>query len=202
MRILFLLMVLANIALFAWGWFLHPGSDLRRIAPQPPPGTLQLLGQAASSSAGRVDCFELAGLVDREQAARLTSDLRARGLAVHAVNGQKMEPLGYWVYLPPADSLEDAQVLARRLSDQGVDDYVFVVGRQKANAISLGVYPTRTEAVRRQREITSLGYEPVVEQRFIPRDAVNLEVKGASSQLPPAPDSSKWTHANCQVQGF
>ncbi len=202
MRILFLLMLLANIALFAWGWFMHPGADVRRIAPEPPPGTLQLEGQTTSSAAPQADCFELAGLVDREQAARLTSDLRARGLAVHAVSGQKMEPLGYWVYLPPADSLEDAQVLARRLSEQGVDDYVFVVGREKANAISLGVYPTRIEAVRRQREIAGLGYEPVVEQRFIPRDAVNLEVKGMRTLLPPAPESSKWTPANCQGQGF
>lgn len=203
MRLLFLLVLLANIALFTWGWFFHSGSTGGRIAPEPPPGTLQLEGTSTSSAKDpRGQCFELAGLVDQHQAARVQADLQQRGLPVHAVLAQTMEPLGYWVFLPPADSLEDAQAVAQQLSDDGVDDYVFVVGSKKANAISLGVFPTQAEAEQRQRRIAQLGYDPVVEKRFRPRRSVTLTVRGLRAQLPSPPEPSKWSPADCQGQGF
>ena len=74
--------------------------------------------------------------------------------------------VGYWVYIPPAVSLQLAQGVLRQLVNNDVSDAMIITEGTKANAISAGVYETEAEAKGRQDYLTQLGYEAKIEPLF------------------------------------
>jgi hypothetical protein len=107
--------------------------------------------------------------------------------------------LGYWVYLPPAASLEDAQEVGRRLAGKGVTDYVFVVGIEKANAISLGLYPDQETAQLRVAHLQTLGFEPKLERRYSRTAAVTIILQTEAEEPPPVSLTERWQSIVCKA---
>ena len=64
---------------------------------------------------------------------------------------------GYWVFLAPFATREEADKEVQRLTAAGVKDYYVIPRGTSANAISLGVYDRQEPAENRQRQLAALG---------------------------------------------
>lgn len=129
-------------------------------APQPPARICQTIGP----------------FLTHEDAQRLVDELAAAGPRAMIRVSQMQQPNGYWVYLPEMER-SVARRTVRELQAKGVEDYY--LGRQ--NVISLGLFSDRRTAEARVREITAMGYEPSVEERFKSRDMYWLDLEERES---------------------
>ncbi|MDN3517024.1 SPOR domain-containing protein [Aquisalimonas lutea] len=107
-------------------------------------------------------------VLDQEEAAGNLADAvtDAGGTAeVNTVSGR--EWVGFWVYLPDPESVDEAQATMDRLAEEGVSDYGYVGGEgEQQHAVSLGVFSTRERAERRQEDVRELGYAAEVAERY------------------------------------
>lgn len=141
MRALFLLLVLANAGYFAWAQFLSngdPGTDPQPLAREldaqklklvPPTGTPSLASAPAAKPAAAMPppaaylewgSFALADVAEAER--------RLSPLAPAERLGQRraQEQAGWWVFMPPQGSRQNALKKAAELKGLGVEDY-FVI---------------------------------------------------------------------------
>jgi len=211
LRVLFFLLLLVNAAFLGWQLFAPPSTPRSAAQPQPTgplrllselgPDQIRMVARAPAASARSSHCYRL-GPIDDEggSASTLEASLVKQGYKVDVLRQEQLEPLGWWVYLPPAPSLAEAQALAARLAERGIDDHVLVVGQEKANAVSLGLFPNRVAASERITQLRALGFEPQIEQRYARRAVALLTVRGASSP-PAAVAADGWEQIDCQGGG-
>lgn len=163
MRIAVFLLVLANLLLFVWGrgYLGTPAdSDARRaeqqlqadqvrvVARGEPPGANQRkeegdkTGERSISEACQV-WSELAS----DEADQIEKLLGEQFAAFRSSRRTVNESSGYWVYIPPLASKEDATRKTAELQQLGIQDY-FIVQASGPNqlAISLGTYRTEEAA--------------------------------------------------------
>ena len=76
----------------------------------------------------------------------------------------------FWVYISPNQSKEDALEKIESLKKKNITDYRFVNEGDMKNAISLGVFSSKSSANRRLKELTSKGFEV----SMIPNYEINL----------------------------
>jgi hypothetical protein len=130
-------------------------------------------------------CYALGPLGAEEPAAALRNWLGQRGASAELRWTTRQEPRSFWVYLPPAESPEQARELTARLTEAGVKDIMRLPAGAKANAISLGLYLRRPDAERRLAEIKRLGYDPAIEVRHRDVPEAWVDVRYASgAELP------------------
>jgi len=67
------------------------------------------------------------------------------------------------VYLPSFQDIEQARKVTQELRSKGIKDYQILAIKGSTNAISLGVFSHADTAKERIKEISRLGYEPVVQ---------------------------------------
>ncbi len=158
MRALFLLLLLANLAFYAWAHYLaqpDAGSDplplARQIDPQklplvPPPSAPGAAGAApaAARATASAACVEWGSftLFDAPGARRLLLPL---ALGARLSEQHVEETANWWVFIPPQADRQGAQRKGAELKALGIDDF-FVV-QDEGNyrwSISLGVF--RSEA--------------------------------------------------------
>jgi len=167
MRALFLILVFANVAFFAWRYYdehvaargsdpyaqqLNPErvrlvgpEELARLALARKPAACVELGPIAASDAGRAE--DAVGTI----AAGLKIALR-----------RVEEPARWWVYLPPFPTRAGAVQRAAELRRQGLDDISLVNDDpQWRNAISLGVFRSEEAAAKRAEELRRRGMRGV-----------------------------------------
>jgi len=165
-RTVFLLLVLANLAFFAWTHFiaeLDTQSDPRPIARQIAPEKLRILPlepsaksappvvpkPAPESAPARTACLEWGGFTVAE-AARAGEALAPLALGERLTQRQVDDTANWWVYIPPRPSKQDAQKKVGELKARGVDEY-FIVQEEGPYqyALSLGVFKTEAAATAR-----------------------------------------------------
>lgn len=179
-RVLFLLLLAANLGLAAW-LVLAPPLVQAQLPPADPGVTqLTLLSEREGPLA---DSAELARAPDSpgmNKDLRCTtlgpfptqSDLR-RAMAVltpltERIQYREVRALrsrGWWVYLPAFASRDQALTAARQLSAKGVRDYYVVTAGDQENTISLGLFRDGTNAARRRDEVKALGLDPQLNER-------------------------------------
>lgn len=202
MRTLFLALVLANVALFAWWRFLVPPDTAadpapleRQIEPQrfrivavaedaPTVPTAPPKPAAAAASSPPAACLEWGSftLADAPRAEKALDPL-----ALGARLGQRRveETAGWWVYIPPQGSRQGAQKKAAELKRLGVDDY-FVVQEEGPLrwAVSLGVFRSEEAAQARLAALRERGVQSaLVGSRETLVQKVWLQVRGADAAL-------------------
>lgn len=177
MRVVFLLLVLLNLAFFAWSRYLAPppaGTDPRPLAQQIEPGLLRILTPAevaamappakpkpaASVAAGGAPAAPVPPApapaticLDWGPLAPADAERAAQALAPLAL-GARLSQLAssgastWWVFIPPQPNLQAAQKKAAELKALGVSDYFIVEDTGPDRwAVSLGVF--RSEAAAR-----------------------------------------------------
>jgi hypothetical protein len=157
MRTLFLTLVLANVAFFAWWSQYFPPSEAsadgmlaRQIEPDKlkivPPADLTLLVPETQQPVALIDCLEWGSftLTDYPRAEKALEPL-----ALGSRLGQRRtdETAGWWVFIPPQGSRQAALRKAAELKALGVEDY-FIMGEESDSpwALSLGVFRSEQAA--------------------------------------------------------
>lgn len=116
----------------------------------------------AVASCGAFGPFER-GAVGRE----VIDLLKRRGFDASLRRDSLDKPVGYWVLIPPLADREAAVDKVNRLKESEITDIRrFVKGEQK-NGISLGVFSSRENALKRQKEIASKGHSTQIVPRTI-----------------------------------
>lgn len=189
-RLLFVLLGLANIALGAWLWLGQP-YPARDSLPASDPGVpmLQLLSElppeAGSVVAPAVGASLAAAAADTPAAGAdngrrcvalgpfgTPQDLRLARQALEPKversrvrQEQVTESGSWWVYLPPAANRVQALASARRLADRHISDYFVVSSGEHANSVSLGLFKDPDNARRRRDEVIAAGFPASMIQR-------------------------------------
>jgi hypothetical protein len=190
MRALFLLLVLANVALYGWWRYGAPtgAADPTPLARQIEPERLRVISASelrpALAQKAPV-CHEWGGFTPAD-AARAEQALEP--LALGSRLAQRRSDgiaAAWWVFIPPQASRPAAFKKAIELKELGVDDY-FVVQDEGEHrwAVSLGIFRTEEAAQARLAALRDKGVRTAqVGQRDAVVPRVWLQVKGVDAAL-------------------
>jgi hypothetical protein len=204
MRALFLALVLANLAFYAWWRSMEPGAApvARQIAPEklkivapsslPPvaPATKPSAPAPASAPAAAAApgtasaCIEW-GSFTLADAPRAEKALEPLALGPRLAQRRAEEVAAWWVFIPPQGNRQGALRKAAELKQLGVEEY-FIVQEEGEHrwALSLGVF--RTEEAARAR-LSALRGQGVRTARIGARETVVpkvwLQVKSVDAPL-------------------
>jgi hypothetical protein len=162
MRVIFLLLVLANLLFFGWAsWVDRPEPRVRAAASVP---ALQLApGSAARAAAGPTHCRSLGPYADEAGATAAGAVLARRGMVLRSRRVNATAADGYWVYIAAADPRQQQQAL-KRLARAGVRDAA-VVADDTGGRVSAGIFTEQQGAEERAAAVRRAGLEPVLEAR-------------------------------------
>lgn len=200
MRVLFLFLVLANLAFFAWAALLAPPettTDARPMRSQIEPGRVRVLAEAASvevtapkpkpapapepvAAATATACMEWGSftLADTPAAEKALEPL---ALGAKLSQRRAEETAGWWVYMPPQGNQANAQKKATELKGMGVEEWFIVRDEGKWRwAVSLGVFRTEEAAKNRLEALKQKGVRTaLVGERELQVPKNWLQVRGA-----------------------
>lgn len=172
MRVFFLMLLLANVAFFAWANFLSEGdtqSDPAPLKRQVAAEKLRILPPSAlakppaapapaeAQAPAAVACTEW-GAFAAADATRAGEALAPLALGPRLSQRQVDESASWWVYFPPRASRQDAQKKADEVKRLGIDDYFIVQDEGPFRfAVSLGVFKTEAAANNRLEALKAKG---------------------------------------------
>ena len=207
MRTAFLVLVLANLALFAWLRYgtpetADPAPMARQIAPdrlkvvapssvppvsaatKPPAPAVAAAPAVVAAAEPTLACMEW-GSFNFADAARAEQALEPLALGARLTQRRFDEHAGWWVFIPSQGNRQSALRKAAELKQLGVDEY-FIVQEEGALrwALSLGVFRTEEAA---QARLAALRGQGVRTARVGTRDTVVpkvwLQVKSVDAPL-------------------
>lgn len=201
MKLAFLLLLLVNLALFAWqrGFFgpvFETGREPQRIAHQVAPEKLRVLTpeqlaalrstakSAANTAAAKPACFEF-GDFDDDGLARVQARLATLALGERLQSRRVEGPGWHIVYIPPLQTRAEAERVAQDLRSRGVRDFV-VMGETSTlrNGIALGSFRDQELAQRHANELEKLGVKNVrVSERAASAEATRFEIRQVDAAL-------------------
>jgi hypothetical protein len=175
MRAAFLLLVLANLAFFAWSRYVAPpdaAADPLPLSRQIEPEKLKIVAPAdlpapvakksaavpqAAAQPAAAKCLEW-GSFTLADAPRAEKALEPLTLGPRLAQRRTEELAGWWVFIPPQANRPAAQKKAAELKALGVDDYFIVQedGEQRW-ALSLGVFRSEEAAQARLAALRTQG---------------------------------------------
>ena len=201
-RIVFFLLLLANLAFFAWVYF-----GTGRVSDEPQlmeqqlnPQEIRLLtsDQVAKLAAERakqiaerpkpprssaIACLEL-GAFNPGDAPRVQQALEPLALGSRLSQRRADEVASYWVFIPPLRSRQSANLKAAELKKLGVEDFFIVQEDPKFRlAISLGVFKTEEAANARLADLRKKGVRTA---RVGPKETSVQKVYFAIREVPDA----------------
>ncbi|MGE0874078.1 MAG: SPOR domain-containing protein [Burkholderiales bacterium] len=176
MRLVFLLLVLANLAFFAWSTLLHDadrGSDQKPLRAQIEPDRIRVLpatgmaaatapkpqapqpavaapapaaAPAAAPTQAVAACIEW-GSFTLTAAPAAEAALAPLALGTRLARRQVEETANWWVYMPPQGNRQNAQKKGAELKALGVEEWFIVADEGRWRwAVSLGVFRTEESA--------------------------------------------------------
>lgn len=200
MRALFFVLLLANVAFFAWSRYYAPADGstdrgpltrqiepekLRIVGPGEPVSSLPKPASAlASTGSTGSACLEWGGFTVAE-APRAEKAMEPLALGPRLAVRRSEESAGWWVFIPPQANRPAAMKKAAELKALGIEEY-FVVQEESPNrwAISLGIFRTEEAA---QAHLEGLRARGVRSAQVGARDAhvprVWLQVKQVDAPL-------------------
>jgi len=210
-RVLFLFLVLANVALYVWsrGDAADNAPAARPIEPQrlkviapsdvpkPAPVAKKSAPAAAPAAAAPVACMEW-GSFPVADAPRYEKALEPLGLGERLAQRRTEELAGWWVYIPSQKNRQGALRKAAELKKLGIDEFFIVQeeGEQRW-ALSLGVFRSEEAA---QARLAALRTQGVRSARVGTRETVVpkvwLQVKSVD-----APLAARLKEIAAQVEG-
>ncbi len=210
-RVLFLLLVLANLVFLVWaqgylgGAGEHAGREPARLKEQLLADRLFVTVRDDTSSptpqeadppavgAAPGVCRRIGPLVVAD-AEKLKKALAEKGGAVSTIAADE---LSYWVFIPPGAEKDAAEKKAQELKQLGVTDF-FIVNDEGANrgAISLGLFHQEAPAKDLVQRLVKKGVRSAkIGTKIRKTDKILLEVRGSPALL----DSSAVTGQAAKV---
>ena len=183
MRTVFLVLVAANLAFFAWAqYFSFADAPADGVLPRrSDPDKLKIVPALESGLAG---CLEW-GAFTLTDYARAEKALEPLALGARLAQRRTEETAGWWVFIPPQGSRAGALKRAEELKALGVNDY-FIMGEETDTpwALSLGVFRTERAALARLGRLRETGVRAALvgtRDTAVPR--IWLQVKGVDPAL-------------------
>jgi hypothetical protein len=207
-RNVFLTLVLANLLLLAWQFWVEPGPAAPAVpgpndlvlfdaAPGPTPGpplasrpggSASEPGMLATAPAGT--CWRVGPLPDVAAAQQASQRLTARGIDATAIARDSQLWLGHWVQIGGFPSVAAAESARQRLVAGGLADaYLMQDGAEPM--ISLGVFRDRGRADRVAGEARTLGFEVSIRDRYRPAVEQWLLIRPRPGRAPELADLSQ-----------
>jgi hypothetical protein len=192
MRTLFLVLVLANLTLFAWMRYFAPSEATAEVmlARQHEPEKLKIVppGQDTRAATPRpvalTGCLEW-GSFTLADFPRAEKALEPLALGTRLGHRRIEETANYWVFIPPQGSRQGALKKAAELKARGVEDY-FIVGDESDSrwALSLGVFRTPEAAQARLAALREQGVRSAIvgsRETVVPK--LWMQVRGIDAAL-------------------
>ena len=203
MRLFFLLVLLANVAVYAYIRYTESraGADAQIALLQISPDKVKLVKAGELAPAANREkpalsqvCVEW-GAFGADDAARAATALA--GLALGDRLSRRDAGGSYWVYIPPLKSRADAEKKASEVRGLGIADFYIVQDAGPLQlAISLGVYNTEDAANNYLAQIRSKGIRSAIVAPFgasttsfvirEPGDATTLKLAEMKAEFPTA----------------
>jgi hypothetical protein len=205
MRLVFLLLVAANLALLAWFQHFSPADSVadpeparRQVNPEkirvlrdrepPSPAAAAAAApaapQSAAAPAAAPACSEWGGFAVAE-APKAEQALAPLALGARLSQRRSEETAGWWVFIPPQGNRAAAMKKAAELKALGVDDY-FVI-QEDGNwrwAVSLGIFSSEDSARSRLEALRAKGVRSAqTGERDTAVAKVWFQVRGADAAL-------------------
>lgn len=179
-RVLFLLMLAANIGLAAW-LMLSPQA-VATVPPVHDAGVAQLVmlserGDAVENAAemadrplsmaelGALSCTRIGPFPSQADMRRAMSALTPITERIQFSETRAVKSRGWWVYMPAFETRDLALRNARELAAKGIRDYYVVTAGDQQNTISLGLFRERGNAQNRRAELTAMGFDAAMRER-------------------------------------
>jgi len=190
LRVVMLLLVLANAAYFAWSRWIDadPGALVatkadrapRLLLAQETPGSSPP-ADAAPAAAG---CVSIGPFLDVSDVARASTSLGALGMTPRQRTADGTVWAGHWVSLGGIRTRVEADGIVARLRSFGVTD-AYVMEGPEPLTISMGLYTEEQRALRRLDEVKALGYSAQVtpRERIGPVYWVDVDVPSGSAAI-------------------
>jgi len=159
-RVAFFLLLLINLAFFAWSQWLAPKEAQLPVSPKVDAPRLQLAAEAMPVAAGG-SCVTVGPFATSELAARARQTLTDSGYPSVPREVATTVPDGYWVYLESPSSEAGERRLLDRLHRGGVSE-AQSVGDAGARRISLGVFYEEARAFAQSERVAKLGLLPQI----------------------------------------
>ena len=168
MRLLFFFLVLVNLVFFGWhAGYIGPGETRQgegdRLAQQITPEKIRVLTPAEAKkltdqARARANlCFEW-GTFPAQEADKAAAALATLALGTHLNTRTVEETAGWWVFMPPQGSKENADKKVDELRRIGVNDFFVVLDDGPARfSISLGVFRNEDAARSYLASLTGKG---------------------------------------------
>jgi hypothetical protein len=182
-RAALLLLLLANLAFFAWSHWLAPQETQFPVSPKVEAPRLQLARETRAATATGGSCVTVGPFASNELAARARQTLNDSGYSSVPREVATRVFEGYWVYLesPPTESGE--RRLLDRLKRGGIAD-AQSMGDLGARRVSLGVFSDEARAATQSERVAKLGLLPQIEAREKPGTAIWLDLTLKSDSPP------------------
>ena len=161
MRIVVLILLLANIGFFGWSHL--QGARAQVVAPQPQIPSLQL---ATARQAPTTQCHSIGPFAEDTQVQSVAAALTARGIGSLARTLERQVPNGQWVYIEGFNSATDRQRALQKLKHAGLKDVAEMSEPQYSGRISAGIFFDPKGAQSRAVRVRDAGFQPVIEDRL------------------------------------
>lgn len=118
----------------------------------------------ADRSAG-LECFTVGPFENESTSRALTELLEPFAVDASSRTTEAFVDRGFWVYVPPPDSLRTARLTLDQLYDAGFEDIGLIDTGPWSGAISLGYFTRSENAKRRRTQVTALNIPVEIEVR-------------------------------------
>jgi hypothetical protein len=165
MRVVFAVLLLANLAFFSWASWIAPDGERQPASALPAVPRLLLARELAAPPLACVSIGPF-GTADQAQqaAAAFTADRQAPQM--RAVQRDVNE--GYWVYIGGLRTEAAQRSALRKLRAGRLVDATEMPADKYGLRVSVGLFSDRDGAERRAREVRHLGFSPDIGERSHP----------------------------------
>ena len=173
MRILALLLLLANIGVYFWARYVAAPEVTLVSIPVPIHSSdvpsLALLNESSQSksvaSLEQAQCVSVGPIEDEAKAVALAERLQAAGLTSTQRIESNDEFAGYWVTVDKFVTKAQADKALQQLHDGGISDAYVFTDEAPSQVLSLGLFSERSRAEARRDAAAKLGFEASINDR-------------------------------------
>jgi hypothetical protein len=205
-RVLFLLLLLANLLFLAWTrWVVAPGPVTRAATGQAAtplrPIRLQQEAQDAASAQGgpmeapadaevaAASCVSVGPYLEPAQAEAAASALQRMGFTARLRAATDEVRVGYWVRVADFATTADANNALAALQAAGLPDAYVIADEGPANVVSVGVFADPRRAAEAAMSVQRAGFTPQTSDRMRTLDVYWLDVdRRANGGIPELDD--------------
>lgn len=188
MRLVLLVLLLANLVFFAWARWLAPeGADAAISAPLSAPRIVLAGERPALIAAAR--CVSVGPFATAGQASEAAKALGRNALAVRERGEPASVTDGYWVYAGGFDSAVEVMEALQRLRRSGFADAEAMAPSPEGRRISAGVFGERDRAESAAAGMQRLGLQPVVAARTHEEQTFWVDLDLAPTVTDPGPEA-------------